>query len=55
MTRTQRARAARLERIIEYRRRLTEQAQQRLAEESLLLDEYALSRYCHDRREEGAS
>ncbi|GBD15854.1 hypothetical protein HRbin26_00748 [bacterium HR26] len=53
MTRTQRARAARLERIIEYRRRLTEQAQQRLAEESRAVSaaEEALDRLKQSRRE----
>ena len=53
MTRTQRARAARLERIIEYRRRLTEQAQQRLAEESRAVSaaEEALDRLQQSQRE----
>ncbi len=53
MTRTPRARTARLERIIEYRRRLTEQAQQRLAEESRAASaaEEALDRLKRSRRE----
>lgn len=53
MTRTPRTRAARLERIIEYRRRLTEQAQQRLAEESRAVSaaEEALDRLEQRRRE----
>ncbi|MCM8749717.1 flagellar export protein FliJ [Thermomicrobiaceae bacterium CFH 74404] len=53
MTRTQRTRAARLERIIEYRRRLTEQAQQRLAEEShaVSVAEEALDRLQQRQRE----
>lgn len=53
MTRRHQARAARIERIIEYRRRLTEQAQQRLAEESRAASaaEEALARLRQSRRE----